>query len=221
MTKDTQQPEQTQEVDQTAEQPKRGETSVLQHIDEAGYSKVDDPIDTEDQQSDALPEVAEGSQDEPIAEDPSTARKAVLATLPANVQSAFGEIERYKINMDPRRGQTRETLKQSQSSFVNAISTILYYSKEHFETAWNLLVDDFRNDPTGAFRPENVHRQWANVPVTVDQIKLHQQLVHVLTLTAGMKNRSMVSRQVSFTGLLKLITDESVRQRVILYYQLS
>lgn len=141
--------------------------------------------------------------------------------LPMSLIFVQHNLEKYKEKMGKGQPVDEPGAAAAQGLLFNTISRVLRLEAREFVDGWTMILDFINANRNTMFDERHSFRGMAVVQLSDRDRRNFEQLLNLVIKTSNPATRYMEAKNTNFTAALGGVTDETIRQRVLSYYEVS
>ncbi len=141
--------------------------------------------------------------------------------LPMSLQFAKYNMEQYARNMGQGVAVDETGAAANQTSLYHTMTKLLRLEGRDFMDGWTMLLDFVNANRTTMFSEKQCFRGIRSMKLSDRERQNFEQLMNLVIRTANPNTRYAQVKDINFEVVLRGISDENIRQRVMSYYGLT
>lgn len=141
--------------------------------------------------------------------------------LPMSLQFAKYNMEQYARNMGQGVAVDETGAAANQTSLYHTMTKLLRLEGRDFMDGWTMLLDFVNANRTTMFSEKQCFRGIRTMKLSDRERQNFEQLMNLVIRTANPNTRYAQVKDINFEVVLRGISDETIRQRVMSYYGLN
>lgn len=141
--------------------------------------------------------------------------------LPMSLIFVQHNLEKYKEKMGKGQPVDEAGAAAAQGLLFNTLSRVLRLEAREFVDGWTMILDFINANISTMFDERHSFRGMSVVQLSDRDRRNFEQLLNLVIKTSNPATRYLEAKNTNFTAALGGVTDETIRQRVLSYYQVG